>query len=146
MLMTAAKMSTTVLCARWIAFCAIATVLLFLAMPSVELALPGLYRNSSWQNTVEEKLRDDMSKIPKEWILDPEIVGTAKKQRKIAGDYFENLLDRDTKLITALDVEELLNRMRQGKLTAVKVVTAFCKRSAYAHQLVSMKFSFNVPV
>jgi amidase len=36
-----------------------------------------------------------------------------------------------------MDVPELVARMKDGLLTAVDVVTAFCKRAAYAHQLVS---------
>lgn len=90
-----------------------------------------------WQKTVADKIEADMGKIPPQWILDPDVVAAAKDRRKIAGEFVESLLDNDTLRITSMDVIQLVNDMGAAQLSAVQVVTAFSKRAAFAHQLVS---------
>lgn len=77
-----------------------------------------------------------MAKIPRDWILPASVLEEGKNRRSIAGDFIESLLDEETLNITSLDVPENFGRTSTGLLTSVKVVTAFCKRSAYAHRLV----------
>lgn len=94
-------------------------------------------RQRPWQEIAEEKRDRDMAKIPKDWIPPASILEEGRKRRSIAGDFIEGLLDKETLNITRLNVPEIVGRTSTGLLTSVKVVTAFCKRSAYAHQLVS---------
>lgn len=93
--------------------------------------------DSSWRQIVDQKLRDDLAKIPAAWLLDDHVVQDAKSRPKIAGDFIESLLDTETLQITNMDVPELIQKMKAAELTAVQVVTAFSKRAAYAHQMVS---------
>ena len=77
-----------------------------------------------------------MAKIPAEWLLSDSVLAAGKQSKKIAGDFIERLLDEKTLLITSADNERILELIRSGSLTAVEVTTSFCKRGAYAHQLV----------
>jgi hypothetical protein len=96
--------------------------------------LPG---NQSWKEIASEKRCRNMDKIPKDWILPESVVKKSQATRSIAGQFIEDLLDEETLSITKLDVPEIVERTSNGSLTAVKVVTAYSKRAAYAHQLVS---------
>lgn len=89
-----------------------------------------------WQIIAEMKTMENMAKIPPDWLLPEDVLEEGKNRRKIAGDFIENLLDPETKRITGMDNVEILDLVRKGSLTAVQVTTAFCKRGAYAHQLV----------
>ncbi|KAK7211680.1 hypothetical protein V2G26_018858 [Clonostachys chloroleuca] len=95
----------------------------------------SLAEKSFWRDTVEKKLAADKEKIPKHWRLDPEVITWAKEQPKVAGQVIENLLDDETRLITNTNPRELIGQMSQGKLSAIQVVSAFCKRAAYCHQI-----------
>lgn len=87
----------------------------------------------AWKEIAEaEKSRIDNS-IPQEWRV------------SIAEDKtnFETL-PRYSKILTASEIEitespaeNLVRELATGKLTSVAVTTAFCKRAALAHQLVS---------
>ncbi|KAL8410439.1 hypothetical protein RB596_000212 [Gaeumannomyces avenae] len=88
-----------------------------------------------WSDVVAEKLTADKAKIPEEWRLGRDVIDRARSQKTIAGDFIKTLLDAETLQITAMDVAALVETMRDGALTAVQVVTAFCKRAAIAHQL-----------
>lgn len=79
-----------------------------------------------------------MTKIRPEWLLEPQVLEDGRSRRSIVGDYMESLLDTKSRYVTDMDVPELVARMESGALSAVEVVTAFCKRAAYAHQLVSL--------
>ncbi|CAH0045780.1 unnamed protein product [Clonostachys solani] len=95
----------------------------------------SLVEKTCWRDTVEKKLAADKEKIPKHWRLKPEVITWAKAQPKISGEVIENLLDDETRRITNMNPRELIGQMSQGKLTAVQVVSAFCKRAAYSHQI-----------
>ena len=90
-----------------------------------------------WRDIAVEKRRDDNAKIPAQWRLADDVVSDARSRRRIAGDFIESLLDNETRDITSVDAPDLVDAMANGSLTALKVVTAFCKRAAYSHQLVS---------
>ncbi|CAH0028311.1 unnamed protein product [Clonostachys rhizophaga] len=90
---------------------------------------------SCWRDTLQKKLAADKEKIPKHWRLKPEVITWAKRQPKISGEVIENLLDDETGRITNMNPQELIDQMSQGKLSAVQVVSAFCKRAAYCHQI-----------
>ena len=77
-----------------------------------------------------------MEKIPKDWRLPEAILIDEGKEKKIAGDFIEGLLDPRTREITGLDSGEILDLISNASLTAIEVTEAICKRAAYAHQLV----------
>ena len=88
----------------------------------------------TWQETAaKEKARIDES-IPPEWRVQvPDDAGSAM-------DFVQasSLLTDDEKQITGLSAIDLVQKMAVGELTSVAVTTAFCKRAALAHQLVSI--------
>ncbi|KAK7420427.1 hypothetical protein QQZ08_010414 [Neonectria magnoliae] len=91
--------------------------------------------DQSWSQAARKKNEENDARISENWRLSSTVLEEAKGKRKIAGPYIESLLDDETRSITALDVPELIESMRKGSLSAVQVVSAFCKRAAYAHQL-----------
>ncbi|KAI9367607.1 amidase signature domain-containing protein [Aspergillus egyptiacus] len=99
--------------------------------------LPEIFSRhpAGWQLIASEKREANLAKIPTEWILEPQVLEDGRSRRSIVGDYIGDLLDVKSQNITDMDVPELVARMRDGTFTAVEVVTAFCKRAAYAHQL-----------
>ncbi|KAL4992407.1 amidase signature domain-containing protein [Aspergillus falconensis] len=92
-------------------------------------------RPARWQQIASEKREANLAKIPPEWILEPQVLEDGRSRNSIVGDYMDGLLDTKSRYVTDMDVPELLASMGNGTLTAVEVVTAFCKRAAYAHQL-----------
>lgn len=90
-----------------------------------------------WQAIAAEKRAKTMAQIPREWILSASNLSEGKLRRSLAGEFIESLLDHDTLSITNMDVPEIAQSTSNGSLTAVQVVMAFCKRAAFAHQLVS---------
>lgn len=97
----------------------------------------GEAKVSPWQKTAAMKRDKIFHKIPEEWVLPREIVEKAKDRRKLTGSFIEELLDSRTRDITKLDSVELVDAVSNGSLTAGQVTSAFCKRAAFAHQLVS---------
>lgn len=95
-------------------------------------------RRVQWQEIASQKREANMAKIRPEWLLEPQVLEDGRSRRSIVGDYMEGLLDTKSRYVTDMDVPELVARMESGTLSAVEVVTAFCKRAAYAHQLVSL--------
>ena len=93
-------------------------------------------RGEKWQHTAARQRREIMAKIPQEWILPEIVLAKGKARRKIAGEFIEGLLDLDTIEITDTDSDRLLELIANGSYSALQVVSAFCKRAAYAHQLV----------
>ncbi|OJJ05441.1 hypothetical protein ASPVEDRAFT_86789 [Aspergillus versicolor CBS 583.65] len=92
-------------------------------------------RQVQWQKIASDKREANMMKIRPEWLLEPQVLEDGRSRRSIVGDYMEGLLDTKSRYVTDMDVPELVARMESGALSAVEVVTAFCKRAAYAHQL-----------
>ena len=89
-----------------------------------------------WQELAAGKRKEMYDKIPKEWHLSPAVLDQGKKERKLVGDFIEGLLDSATLRITSLEAVDIVDSVRNGSITAVAVTEAFCKRAAYAHQLV----------
>lgn len=102
------------------------------------------YSKADWQCVAEEKREAILSAIPEQWILDRADFEKAGLLTDVT-TFVEELLDDETRRITRLNTEQLLGRLVRNSLSAVEVVTAFCKRTAFAHQLVrgesrSLKF------
>lgn len=89
-----------------------------------------------WEERVATKLAKDREKIPEECRLSQSVIEEAEKRRNIADDFMDGLLDPESRKITNLEVPALMETTRDGLLSAVAVVNAFCKRAAFGHQLV----------
>ena len=121
-------------------------VLLFLILSSIALWMVygqegnpmdlSFGQGKQWQQTAARQRREIMAKIPKEWILSERVLAEGKARRKISGEFIGNLLDLETLQITSTDNDKLLDLMANGSYSALQVVSAYCKRAAYAHQLV----------
>lgn len=124
------------------ACCTIAPLLEFGALPASPMD-PSNPTNPSrpWIEIVAEKLQADDAKIPSQWKLSQDVLDDAKSRKRIAGDFIEGRLDEEIRSITSMDATALVVAMTSGSLTAAGVVTAFCKRAAYAHQLVCRPLS-----
>lgn len=92
----------------------------------------------SWQDTVADKRLSLASRIPVAWTLDSSLVKEAKRKRRLVGDFFDSLLDAETKVITSMDNVDIVSAIAEQSLSAVQVTTAYCKRAVYAHQIVRM--------
>ncbi|KAI2462769.1 amidase [Annulohypoxylon bovei var. microspora] len=88
-----------------------------------------------WQEVAEKKRKETLAKIKPEWILKKSVLKAAEQRRVIAGEFIESLLDDVTQRFTMMDVPELSKGLTDGSFRSVQVVTAFCKRAAFAHQL-----------
>ncbi len=138
MLVTASTMSA--ICSRTAIFfifvsCTAALVLRYgLSMVPIMPTRPSPSR--PWKEVVADKLSADSAKIPEQWRLSADVIAAAKSRKQIAGDFIEDLLDAETRHVTSADAPDLVAAMANGSLTAVQVVTGYCKRAAFAHQLV----------
>lgn len=95
-----------------------------------------------WQLKAYAKTRETMSKIPQEWILTaPEIVAARQQLQSLGGNtVVEAYLTEDEVEITDLESVQLQDRISEGKLSALQVTSAFCKRAAIVGQIVSLTF------
>jgi amidase len=91
--------------------------------------------NGDWQTTAENKRKENHEKIFPEWRLSDSVLSDGKNRRQLKGEFFDALLDKETLQITNLEVHSLLEAIRSRALSSRQVVSAFCKRAAYAHQL-----------
>ncbi|KAI1204111.1 amidase [Annulohypoxylon truncatum] len=88
-----------------------------------------------WQETAAKKRKETLEKIKPEWILEDSVLNNVKHRRVIVGEFIEGLLDDETRRFTMMDVPELSKGISDGSFRSTQVVTAFCKRAAFAHQL-----------
>jgi amidase len=91
----------------------------------------------SWQRLAHDKAQSTLSKIRPGWRLPKTTLEEAKRRSDITGEFIQNLLTENDVAITELEASELISKMAQKELSAESVATAFCKRAAFAHQLVS---------
>lgn len=90
----------------------------------------------TWKPIVARKQAEQEARIPREWRL-----------KNIPSDTTSNVLDipktcgiltaTELQLTETSDATALLQQLTSGRVKAVDVVTAFCKRAAIAQQLVS---------
>lgn len=90
-----------------------------------------------WEEFCAQKRKEIGAKIPPEWVLEPSIIHQAKSMRRTSGPFIENLLNQSTRDLTAKTSIELIEDLRRGSNTAYEVTSAFCRRAAVAHQIVS---------
>ncbi|KPM34291.1 Acetamidase [Neonectria ditissima] len=94
---------------------------------------------ASWQELAARKRQRDIDEIPLQWKLSPQVIQQAQHRRSIADDFLNDLLDSETRRITNLEVPTLMAMTGNGSLSAVSLVTAFCTRAAFGHQLIGFK-------
>ncbi|KAM3428137.1 hypothetical protein MY4824_009011 [Beauveria thailandica] len=88
-----------------------------------------------WKTVVAAKKAELAAKIPEEWLLSQGVIDHARSRRSIAGDFVDSLLDSHTRDITTREPTETARQIASGNLSSVDVVTAFCKRASYIHQI-----------
>ncbi|KAI0451145.1 amidase signature domain-containing protein [Xylaria acuta] len=89
----------------------------------------------SWEAKAAAKRADTLNKIPAEWRLSPMDLVKAEKQRDLTGSFIRQFLDANEISVISKDSVQLVEEMKEGKLTSVQVTNAFCKTAAVAHQI-----------
>ena len=89
----------------------------------------------SWQEIRDAKRAEQAARIPAEWKLKQSPPEETRDLRPYA--YKSGILSEKELEITDLDATSLIERIANGKYSAVEVVTAYCKRAAIAQQLTS---------
>lgn len=87
----------------------------------------------SWEEIAADKKNRISESIPQEWRIksiptDVSVMGYPKES---------GIMSKEELAITESTAVDLVAQMAAGKLTSVAVTTAFLKRAALAHQLVS---------
>ncbi|KAF9772265.1 hypothetical protein IL306_010047 [Fusarium sp. DS 682] len=89
----------------------------------------------SWEDRAAAKRAATLAKINPRWRLGPEDLERARQQRDLTGSFIEEFLDKDTVSVVSMNSLPILEAIRDRKLSATEVVTAFCKTAAIAHQI-----------
>jgi amidase len=96
--------------------------------------------NTSWQDIVKAKKARLETAIPSEWRLDKQLVAGLTRNDDVIGSQAvlkSGLLSaKEVELTETYTAKQLVAMMARQQVTAVQVVTAFCKRAAVAQQLV----------
>lgn len=92
----------------------------------------------SWEVLAAKKRADTLAKIRPEWRLSSKDLERARGQRDLTGPFIQSFLLPDEVSIVSMESVDIVDSIRQEKLTAVQVTTAFCKTAAIAHQIVSL--------
>lgn len=88
-----------------------------------------------WQEISAEKRAEQRARIPPAWLI-PETLKTDLTDLRPLAQASGILTDLDLDITgTHHDATALLDKMAAGVLTAVEVVSAFCKRAAVAQQV-----------
>jgi hypothetical protein len=97
----------------------------------------------TWQAKADALIAERDAKIPKEWLLAPD-VAKAAHPRVLSVFADSGLLTPGELEITDFknDATSLLARLANGSLSAVQVTLAFCKRAAIAQQLTNCLVDF----
>ncbi len=81
-----------------------------------------------WHSIRDRKLADRASRIPKEWLIplnrlpDSDVLDVTEIPRTCG-----ILTPEELHITEAYDARNILAKLRNGKLSAVEVTTAFCK-------------------
>jgi amidase len=90
--------------------------------------------------SAEKKLQRS-NKIPKEWLIDPDSFHDASNVLHVPITCGV-LSTVESDITSNHDATALLERLRSGVWSAELCASAFCKRAAIAHQLVSRSANF----
>ncbi|KAF4446798.1 putative general amidase [Fusarium austroafricanum] len=89
----------------------------------------------SWETEAAAKQASTLEKICPAWRLSPTDLDRARQQHDLTGSFIEQFLDEKTILVTSLEISQLLKAVAERKFSATQVATAFCRRTAVAHQI-----------
>ncbi|EGX96774.1 fatty-acid amide hydrolase [Cordyceps militaris CM01] len=101
---------------------------------------------ANWETRAAERRQQLSNTIPEAWRLKPELLSELKTPLQESDN---NVLElgickrsgifsgKELEITESYNVTELLAALAGGKLTALEVTTAFCKRAAIAHQLLN---------
>jgi hypothetical protein len=96
----------------------------------------------SWESRAAEKRASILAKIPAEWRLSPKKLEEAAQQRDTTGSFIQSFLTAEDVDIVTKDSVQIVDAIRHGRLTALRVTYSFCKTAAIAHQIVSENHDF----
>jgi amidase len=91
----------------------------------------------SWEEKARQKQISINNLIPQEWRLSELILNNLPKDSTRIPVECGILSKLDLEITEIDNIEELSDRITQGKYSAVQVTEAYCKRAAIAHQLVN---------
>lgn len=91
---------------------------------------------SPWQRVAWQKNMVTLAKIPPQWILPEAVLEEAAAMRNITGPFIRKLLNEEEVTITEAPTAQLVGNIRTRQYSAEEVAAAYCKRAAFAHQLV----------
>ncbi|KFG81149.1 hypothetical protein MANI_026556 [Metarhizium anisopliae] len=77
-----------------------------------------------------------LAKIPPQWILPEAVLEEAAAMRNITGPFIRKLLNEEEVTITEAPTAQLVGNIRTRQYSAEEVAAAYCKRAAFAHQLI----------
>ncbi|RDW58558.1 uncharacterized protein DSM5745_11249 [Aspergillus mulundensis] len=91
----------------------------------------------AWEKKAQRKRDELAAKIPKEWLLDLELLKKADELDNILHIPRQSgiLTEREIDITEGSDATALLSRLKDGELSAYEIAVAFCKRAAIAQQL-----------
>ena len=93
-------------------------------------------QKEAWQLRAEEKVANTMSKIPRAWLLPHSDLERAKQRKHLSGSFVEGFLSDGELAIIRNATVPLVEKIKEGRYTAVQVAQAYCKTVAIAHQIV----------
>jgi len=88
-----------------------------------------------WQAIAARKQEERADRIPKEWLLPDSYIKAGRINVLDIPRECGLLSKDDLRLTDAFDATALVSLLADGQLKSADVVTAFCKRTAIAHQL-----------
>lgn len=94
------------------------------------------YQLPGWEQRALEKKQETWAKLDA-WRLEDDVLERAKSVRNLTGDFIEGLLSIEDCQITRLCSQQVVNSIREGVFTTKQVASAYYKRAAISHQLVS---------
>lgn len=89
-----------------------------------------------WEKTAAAKRASTYAKIPIPWRFDQEDLKKASEQRDLTGQYIEKYLEPEEIAIINLPAASIVSSIRDRRLNALQVTSAFCERAALAQQMV----------
>ncbi|KAJ6031942.1 hypothetical protein N7540_002674 [Penicillium herquei] len=100
-------------------------------MPTVNFSKKN--SKPAWKQLVAQKLEEQYATIPNEWRMQQPVPNPKNTDLYLRSS---GCLTEEEVEITELDVSTLLRRIALRQISAVQVVTAYCKRAAFAQQLI----------
>ncbi|BGP47671.1 Serine/threonine kinase mps1 [Rhodotorula kratochvilovae] len=89
----------------------------------------------NWREQAAQKRFAREALIPAEWRLSPALLALCARDPRSAARESGILTPRELELTECDELEELVEKLADGRYSAVEVTTAYCKRAAIAHQL-----------